>query len=120
MTSITTKAKIFASVLRLIATTAPALADTVGVASYYGKELSGRRTANGERFNPYGLTAAHRSYPFGTKLRVTNLRNGKVVVVRVSDRGPFARGRILDLSLGAAHAIGLVSSGTAKVRIAKL
>ena len=90
------------------------------MASYYGKEMSGRRTANGERFNPAGLTAAHRSLPFGTKLKVTNLRNGKTVVVRVSDRGPFARGRVIDLSYGAASAIGMVGLGTARVKIARL
>jgi len=118
MTSMKTNAKLFAAAATLVAWTVPSFADTVGVASYYGKELSGRRTANGERFNPYGMTAAHRTYPFGTKLRVTNLRTGKAVVVRISDRGPFIRGRIIDLSLGAAHAIGL--SGTGKVRIAKL
>jgi len=82
--------------------------------------MHGRRTADGERFNPGGLTAAHRSLPFGTKLRVTNLRNGKTVVVRVSDRGPFARGRMIDLSYGAASAIGMVHSGTTRVKIARL
>jgi rare lipoprotein A len=115
-----TNAQIFAAAITLVAMTAPGLAETVGVASYYGKELSGRRTANGERFNPYGMTAAHRSYAFGTKLRVTNLRNGRAVVVRISDRGPFVRGRVLDLSLGAAKSIGMIGTGTAKVRFAKL
>jgi rare lipoprotein A len=118
MTSIRTSVKIFAVAGTLLVMTAPAFAGTVGVASWYGKELSGRRTACGERFNPMGLTAAHRTYPFGTRLRVTNLRNGMTVVVRVSDRGPFARGRIIDLSEGAAHVIGLTGTGT--VRIDKL
>lgn len=120
MTSIKASVKLCAVAFSLAAVTVPATAEQVGVASYYGKEFSGRRTANGERFNPFGLTAAHRSYAFGTKLRVTNLKTGKAVIVRVSDRGPFARGRVIDLSLGAAHAIGMVRSGTAKVRIAKL
>jgi rare lipoprotein A len=83
-----------------------------GWASYY---KMGRYTANGERFKPMGLTAAHRRLPFGTKLKVTNLRNGKFVVVRVNDRGPFIRGRILDLSLGAARAIGMTGSGVGKI-----
>jgi len=76
-----------------------------------------KRTANGERFLPDGLTAAHRSLPFGTTLLVENLHNGKSVVVRINDRGPFAKGRILDLSRGAARKIGLIKSGEAKVRI---
>ena len=120
MTSYTTNAVFFAVVTSLLTISVPALAGSVGVASYYGKEMHGRRTADGERFNPGGLTAAHRSLPFGTKLRVTNLRNGKTVVVRVSDRGPFARGRMIDLSYGAASAIGMVHSGTTRVKIARL
>ena len=85
---------------------------TTGVASYY---KSGVQTANGERFNPFGLTAAHRTLPFGTKLRVTNLRNGKSVIVRVNDRGPFIRGRVIDLSLGAAKLVEMTSAGVVKV-----
>ena len=85
---------------------------TTGVASYY---KSGKQTANGERFNPNGLTAAHRTLPFGTKVRVTNMRNGKSVVVRINDRGPFIRGRVIDLSLGAAKLVEMTSSGVAKV-----
>jgi rare lipoprotein A len=90
----------------------PAHAGTVGMASYY---KSGKVTANGERFKPNGYTAAHRKLKFGTKLRVTNLRNGKSVVVRVNDRGPFIRSRVIDLSLGAARAIGLTKTGVGKV-----
>lgn len=90
----------------------PAQALTSGWASYY---KSGQLTANGEHFKPMGLTAAHRKLPFGTMLKVTNLRNGKSVIVRVNDRGPFIRGRILDLSLGAAKVIGLNRSGVAKI-----
>lgn len=90
---------------------------TGGVASYYGAELAGRRTASGERFSPDELTAAHRSLPFGSLLRVTNTRNGRSVVVRVNDRGPFAHRRVIDLSKAAAREIGMVRTGTAKVKI---
>ena len=86
----------------------------LGVASYYN---SGKRTANGERFNPNGLTAAHRSLPFGTRVQVTNLKTGRSVVVRINDRGPFAGRRLIDLSLGAAKVVGLTKSGVAKVRM---
>jgi rare lipoprotein A len=89
----------------------------VGWASYY---KSGKRTASGEHFNPNGLTAAHRSLPFGTRVLVTNLRNGKSVVVRINDRGPFVRGRVLDLSLGAARVVGLNQSGVAKIKFTVL
>lgn len=88
-----------------------------GVASYYGHELAGNRTASGERFNPQALTAAHRSLPMGTRIRVTNQANGRSVVVRINDRGPFARGRIIDVSLAAAREIAMVRSGTARVRL---
>lgn len=84
------------------------------VASYYGAE-SGRRTASGERFVPSGMTAAHRTLPFGTRLVVTY--RGRSVVVRVTDRGPFVRGRQLDLSVGAARAIGLVGRGVGQVEV---
>ena len=83
-----------------------------GVASYYGNE-SGSRTASGQRFNQNAMTAAHRSLPFGTKLRVTH--GGRSVVVTVNDRGPFIRGRVLDLSKGAASAIGLTGRGVGRV-----
>ncbi len=86
-----------------------------GKASWYGPGFHGRRTANGERFNQNDLTAAHRSLPFGTQVKVTNLRNGRSVVVRVNDRGPFSRGRIIDLSKAAARIIGVFQSGTAPV-----
>ena len=91
-----------------------------GRASFYGAELAGHRTASGERFSPSGFTAAHRTLPIGTKLRVTNLANGKSVIVRVNDRGPGPRSRILDLSLGAARQIAMVRSGTAQVRIERV
>lgn len=83
-----------------------------GMASYYGNE-SGRKTASGQRFDQNALTCAHRSLPFGTKLRVTH--GGRSVVVTVNDRGPFVRGRVLDLSTGAARALGLTSAGVGRV-----
>jgi len=78
----------------------------IGMASWYGNE-SGNRTANGERFNPKALTAAHRHLPFGTHVKVTNLKNNKSIIVRINDRGPFVRGRIIDLSKHAAKSIGM-------------
>ncbi len=88
-----------------------------GVASYYGKRFHGRLTANGERFNMNAMTAAHKTLPFGTKVRVTNPRNGRSVVVRINDRGPFIRGRTIDLSRGAAQKIGMISTGHARVKL---
>lgn len=85
------------------------------VASFYGKRFHGRRTANGERFNMHAMTAAHKSLPFGTKVRVTNKANGRSVVVRINDRGPFIGGRALDLSRGAAAAIGMIDAGVQRV-----
>ena len=95
----------------------PAGSEIIGYASYYGKKFHGRKTANGEIFDMYGKTAAHRSFRFGTVLRVTNLDNDKSVVVKVNDRGPFVAGRILDLSYGAAKELDMIASGVAKVRI---
>jgi rare lipoprotein A len=86
-----------------------------GMASWYGGKFHGRRTASGERFDTHALTAAHRTLPFGTLLEVRNPRNGRSVVVRVTDRGPFARNRIIDLSYAAAHELGVVGPGTAWV-----
>ena len=88
-----------------------------GTASYYGRELAGNRTASGERFDPHGFTAAHRTLPLGTRLRVTNVANGRSVIVRVNDRGPFVGKRLIDVSLGAAQEIQMVRSGTAQVRL---
>lgn len=87
------------------------------VASYYADEFHGRPTASGEIFDMYGRTAAHRELPFGTMLDVTNTLNGRSVVVTVNDRGPFVRGRELDLSYGAAKEIGMIAQGTARVRV---
>jgi len=86
-------------------------------ASYYGRELAGKKTASGEQFQPNGLTAAHRSLAFGTKLRLTNNENGKTVEVRVNDRGPFVGGRDLDLSRGAATALGMKEDGVTTLSV---
>ncbi len=91
-----------------------------GRASYYGKRFAGRRTANGERFNPSALTAAHRTLPFGTRLKVTNPSNGRSVVVRINDRGPFHGGRVIDLSREAARQIGLIQQGHGVVQLAAI
>jgi rare lipoprotein A len=102
----------------------PAAAATVkappktGEASWYGPRFHGRPTASGERFDMHAMTAAHRKLPLGSKVRVTNLENDRSVVVKVNDRGPFARGRIIDVSYGAAKRLGMVASGTARVEIA--
>ena len=85
-----------------------------GMASYY---KSGLRTANGERFNPHGLTAAHRSLPFGTRVLVRNVKTGRSVVIRINDRGPFVAGRVIDLAFGAARVIDLHSTGVANVSL---
>lgn len=86
-----------------------------GVASYYSKNLTGRRTANGERLHHDSLTCAHKTYPFGTLLKVTNPANGLSVIVKVTDRGPYARGRVVDLSVRAAKELGIISQGIAPV-----
>ena len=85
-----------------------------GIASFY---TGGTQTANGERFDTNAMTAAHRTLPFGTKLRVTSLTSGRSVTVRINDRGPFVKGRVVDLSLSAAKALGMVDAGVAKVRL---
>ena len=89
-----------------------------GVASWYGPGFHGKKTANGERFNTHDLTAAHKTLPFGTQLRVTNERTGKSVVVRINDRGPYAHGRVIDLSKAAAQAVGI--EGVGQVTLAAL
>ncbi|QWC55886.1 septal ring lytic transglycosylase RlpA family protein [Erythrobacter sp. 3-20A1M] len=91
-----------------------------GNASYYGRKFQGRRTASGERFDMNDFTAAHRTLPFGTRVRVTNEANGKSVVVRINDRGPFSGHRILDLSRAAASEIGIVGAGHGRVELARL
>ncbi|SUT95040.1 septal ring lytic transglycosylase RlpA family protein [Actinobacillus lignieresii] len=91
-----------------------------GVASYYADKFNGRRTANGERFSNSAMTAAHKTLPFGTLVEVTNTRNGRSVVVRVNDRGPYAHARVVDLSKAAARQLGMHGSGTAHVKLAVL
>ena len=88
-----------------------------GVASWYGVPFNGHRTSNGEIYDMHAFTAAHRTLPFGSLVRVTNLRNGMQTEVRINDRGPFVANRIIDLSLSAAQAIGMVGPGTAPVRL---
>ncbi|MBU1355449.1 MAG: septal ring lytic transglycosylase RlpA family protein [Candidatus Edwardsbacteria bacterium] len=95
------------------------LTTTTGIASYYGKEFHGRKTANGETFDMNAMTAAHRTLPFGTMVRVTNLANDQSVTVRINDRGPFIKGRIIDLSYGAAKSIDLLSIGQVKLEVLK-
>src|SRR3954452_25564045 len=89
-----------------------------GAASWYGPGFQGRKTANGERFNTHALTAAHRSLPFGSRVKVTNNQTGRSVVVRINDRGPFVHGRIIDLSKASAQAIGI--SGVGRVTLSRL
>lgn len=89
----------------------------MGHASWYGPGFHGRLTANGERYNQYAMTAAHKTLPFGTRIRVTNMNNGRSVIVRINDRGPYIRGREIDLSKGSAQQIGLIGSGVANVRL---
>lgn len=102
---------------------APSSKAQTGHASWYGHEMCRKgmscRTANGERFNPAGLTAAHRTWKFGTRVKVKNLANGKTVIVRINDRGPFVKGRVIDLSHGAAKAIGLGGVGLVQMTIVK-
>lgn len=88
-----------------------------GKASFYADKFQNRKTANGERYNAHQPTAAHRTLPFGTKVKVTNVNNGKSVVVRINDRGPFVRGRVIDLSRSAFANIGDLSAGLVKVRL---
>ena len=103
----------------LISFTAQAQTES-GKASFYSKNSSGRRTASGERLHHDSLTCAHRTYPFGTLLLVTNPSNGNHVIVKVTDRGPYVRGRVIDLSMRAAKELGIVAQGIAPVIVEKL
>jgi rare lipoprotein A len=94
--------------------------EEVGTASWYGEEFQGRRTSSGEPYDMYGMTAAHRTLPLPTYVEITNLDNGKRVVVRVNDRGPFHGGRLIDVSYAAAHRLGMLGHGTARVRVRAL
>jgi rare lipoprotein A (peptidoglycan hydrolase) len=100
--------------------TGPSGLGLVGVASFYGGRFHGRLTASGVRFDANGMTAAHRSLPFGTRVRVTHLGTGRTVDVRINDRGPYIGGRIIDLSHGAAGVIGMHQQGVARVRVTVL
>ena len=91
--------------------------DQTGTASFYGTKHQGKRTASGEPFDRHALTAAHRELPLGSRVKVTNLENQKTVVVRINDRGPNKRGRLIDLSRKAAEQLGMLRSGTARVRV---
>lgn len=104
------------AVALVLAGPAVAHAET-GVASVYGRRFHGRRTANGERFDVSALTAAHRRLPFGSRVRVTSLQTGRSVVVRINDRGPFARGRVIDLSPAAARSLGVGTVSLTRVRL---
>jgi rare lipoprotein A len=95
-------------------------AGEVGLASFYGHRFHGRTTASGARYDMHALTCAHPSAPFGARLKVTELDGGRSVVVTVNDRGPFVRGRVVDLSLAAARALGIVERGLARVRVERL
>ena len=92
----------------------------IGLASYYADRLHGRQTASGERYDRQALTAAHRYLPFGTKVVVTRLDDGRAVTVRINDRGPFVRGRIIDLSHAAAQKLDMLRLGVVKVRVVRL
>ncbi len=88
-----------------------------GISSFYAEDFHGKLTANGEVYDMYGLTAAHKTLPLNTIARVTNLENNKSLILRINDRGPYVKGRILDCSYGAAKKLGFINNGTAKVKI---
>lgn len=109
--------KIFLCISLILIGCKPSTDVETGKASYYSDEFIGQITANGEKYDPAELTAAHRSHPFGTYLQVTNIENGKSVTVRVNDRGLYVEGRIIDLSKSAAQQLGLVNEGVVNVKI---
>jgi len=100
-----------------VASGAPLNGPVIGVASYYANKYHGRKTSSGEPYNMHALTAAHRALPFGSFVKVTNLDNDRTVIVRINDRGPFTRSRIIDVSLEAARRLQMVGPGTARVRL---
>jgi rare lipoprotein A len=108
---------LFASATQAVASGNDGTTVAYGKASYYGKGANRHFTASGERHYSDSMVCAHKSYPFGTLLKVTNLRNGEEVIVKVNDRGPFVKGRIIDLSYGAAKKIGLVPAGIVEVKV---
>ncbi len=115
------RALAFVALATACATTAPrrpgVLATFEGPASWYGADFQGRLTASGERFDMHDLTAAHRTLRFGTRCRVTNLGNGREVVVRVNDRGPYSGGRVIDVSRAAAQRLDMIGAGVVRVRV---
>ena len=115
MYSLTSHLLPLTSYLSLLTSKTNAQGVQTGKASYYAKKFSGRKTASGERLHHDSLTCAHRTYPFGTQLKVTNPANGKTVIVRVTDRGPYVKGRIIDLSVRAARELGIIAQGIAPV-----
>jgi rare lipoprotein A len=102
---------------RTASTPAGKLSTETGMASFYANKHNGKKTASGERYQGNKLTAAHKTIPFGTMVKVTNLSNGKTVQVRVNDRGPYAKGRVIDLSRSAAKKIGMINDGVTKVKL---
>lgn len=104
------------------AKTTPIELNDIGVltASWYGPRFHGKTTANGEVYNQYALTAAHKTLPFGTLLQITNLRNGKSAIVRINDRGPYIEGRDLDLSKGTAKSLGFIHKGVVRVKVKEI
>jgi len=113
----TTATKLRTSPAKVTAKVQVSESDLVGKASYYGDAFNGRRTANGEIFNMNDLTAAHRSLPFGTIVKVTNLKNGATAKVKINDRGPFVAGRIIDLSQAAAEELDMLGDGVVDVKL---
>ena len=111
------KLKIVVTTLTLLISFTTLAQTERGKASYYAKSWSGRKTANGEQLHHDSLTCAHKTYPFGTLLKVTNPANGKEVIVRVTDRGPYVKGRIIDLSVRAARELGIIAQGIAPVTV---
>ena len=112
----------FLATLVTFALTTPAVAQGQqhGKASYYSNSLHGHRTSDGSRYHKDSLTCAHRTLPFGTLLKITNKKNGKEVIVKVTDRGPYCTGRVVDLSMAAARELGMVASGVAAVQVEKV
>ena len=114
------KKKIVLTTLTLLISFTALAQSQSGKASFYSKSFSGRKTASGERLHHDSLTCAHRTYPFGTMLQVTNPANGKQVIVKVTDRGPYVKGRIIDLSVRAAQELGIIAQGIAPVIVEKM
>ena len=110
------KAKLYFLIVTLLFCCITIKAQQVGMASYYAKNIRSKM-ANGQRYHKDSMVCAHRTYPFGTLLKITHMKNHKTVIVKVTDRGPFGRGRIVDLSWGAAEKLGMIAAGVAKVKI---